>query len=245
MVRVVIVEDDPDIRADLVDLVGGAPGFEVAGVADAVGSGLKKISEIQPDVVLLDIQLKGENAFNLLDQLRPVRFHVIFVTAFEHHAIKAIKYGALDYLLTPVDEQELVLALQKTVQSARDIHIGDSLDVVRQNLDGRGAKPRQLVLRTHQAMHVVQFSDILFCKSESCYTTFYLRNKTRIVVSKPIKTYEELLPEDVFLRPHQSYIINSVYIQAYLREGYLLLEGEHQIPVSVRKREHVVNFLNR
>lgn len=245
MVRVVIVEDDLNIRADLTDLVNNVPGFAVTGVADSVKEGLRVISEISPDVVLLDIQLKGDDAFDLLNGLQHISFHIIFITAYNHHAVKAIKYGALDYLLKPVNEQELVWALEKTTAPVRDVHINESLGVIRRYLDRDTVKPRQLVLRTHQAMHVVQFADILFCKSESCYTTFYLQNKTRILVSKPLKVYEELLPEDLFLRPHQSYIINSTYIQAYYREGYLLLQGEHQIPVSVRKREHVVNFLNR
>lgn len=243
--RVAIIEDETDIRDDLTDLVNQFDELEVVGGCGTVSEALQLVQRTNPELVLLDIFLKDGTAFDFLDALLPdIPFKLIFITAYDQHAIRAIKFGALDYLLKPVDEKELQLALRKACDASP---FGDSRNTVRiagKHLRGPTEAGGEIVLRTQQAMHVVQLDDIIFCQSEGCYTTFCLREGRQIMVSKPLKVYHEIFPESLFLRPHQSYLVNCAFIQTFQKNGLLVLTDGCEIPVSVRKREAVINFLN-
>ncbi len=244
--RVAIIEDETDIREDLTDLVNRFGELEVVGGCGTVSEALQLVWKTNPEVVLLDIFLKDGTAFDFLDALSPdIPFKLIFITAYDQHAIRAIKFGALDYLLKPVDEEELRLALTKACEATPLTDPRTTVRVAGMHLRGSTELGGgEIVLRTQEAMHVVQLDDIIFCRSEGCYTTFCLREDRRIMVSKPLKVYHELLPESLFLRPHQSYLVNRGFIRIFQKSGVLVLTDGHEIPVSVRKREAVVNFLN-
>jgi len=245
MLRVLIVDDEPIIRKDLEALLKPYSDFIVVGTCGSVTEAKILINATQPDLLLLDIQLSDGTGFDLLQSLEKISFHTIFITAFNEYAIKAIKYGALDYLLKPIDELELKDALEKVKAGRKEaLEVRESLEVARahMNSDNNAIRSR-IVLRSQYFLQVVAFDEIIYCQNDGGYTHFHLVDKRKIVVSKSIKEYDELLPRQLFLRPHQSYLVNVSFIDRFHKEGYLILKGGQEIPVSTRKKEHVISFL--
>ncbi len=245
MLRVLIVDDEPIIRKDLEMLLKARKDFIVVGTCGSVAEARVLIPATSPDLLLLDIQLTDGTGFDLLQSLESIQFNTIFITAFNQFAIKAIKYGALDYLLKPIDEAELEEALDKVRHNRQsDPQTKESLDVTRahMNQNENGVRSR-IVLRSQYFLQVVAFNEIIYCQNDGGYTHFHLADKRKIVVSKSIKEYDELLPHQLFLRPHQSYLVNVSFIDRFHKEGYLILKNGEEIPVSTRKKEHVISFL--
>jgi two-component system LytT family response regulator len=240
MIRVVIIDDEPAIRKDTQSLMQQQPGFVVVGMCGSVQEANIIIPATQPDLLLLDIQLPDGTGFDILQSLQtPCK--VIFITAYHDHALRAIKYGALDYLLKPLDKEELETALAKLGQSNVAQPQQDQLSIARQSFQ-QGALPNRIVLRSQQYLQVVPFEEIMYCQSDAGYTTFFLTGNRKIVVSKSIKEYEELLPA-YFMRPHQSYLVNHHFIDRYHKDGYLVLRNDTEIPVSTRRKDFVNEYL--
>lgn len=245
MKRVAIIEDEADIRADLTALVENHKGFSIVGSAGTIADARRLITETRPEIVLMDIQLGQQTAFDLLEGLDALPFFLIFITAYSQHAIRAIKFGALDYLLKPVNEQELSEALAKIDEQYRLTVSKAALGIAGAYWHSGNISPKEIVLRTQQEILPVQIADIIYCKSNGSYTTFYVKGMKPVMVSKSIKVYEELLPENIFLRPHQSYLVNHAFIKGYHREGRIILKDGREIPVSVRRQRHVIGHLSR
>lgn len=245
MLRVLIVDDEPIIRKDLESLLQAHKDFIVVGTCGSVAEARVLIPATNPDLLLLDIQLNDGTGFDLLQSLEKITFMTIFITAFNQFAIKAIKYGALDYLLKPIDEEELKVALDKVRNNRQqDQDVKESLEVTRSHMNQADDSTRsRIVLRSQYFLQVVAFDEIIYCQNDGGYTHFHLVDKRKIVVSKSIKEYDELLPHRTFLRPHQSYLVNVNFIDRFHKEGYLILKGGEEIPVSTRKKEHVITFL--
>ncbi len=239
VIRVVIIDDEPAIRKDLQALMQQQPGFVVVGVCGSIQEARVLIPATQPDLLLLDISLGDGTGFDILHEMAPA-CKVIFITAHQDFAIKAIKYGALDYLLKPVDEEELQLALARVARMQQAAP--EQLAVARDQLKQGGLQHR-IVLRSQQYLQIVAFEEIIYCQSDAGYTTFFLADGRKIVVSKSIKEYEELLPDTWFLRPHQSYLVNHRFIDRYHKDGYLILRNHVEIPVSTRRKDFVVEYL--
>ena len=242
MKKILIVDDEANIRYEIEYLVRLRNDFGIVESCGQVDHAVEAIERLKPDVVLLDIQLSKQTAFEMLNKLPSIQFQLIFITAYNHYAIKAIKYGALDYLLKPIDKDELNAALDKTIANINAREIKPALEVVNGHL-AMINKKRRIVLRTQQALHVVDFDNIIYCQSDGSYTTFYLNNGKNIMVSKPIKFYEELLPTQYFIRCHQSYLVNFNFIERYDREGLIFLKNGNKVLVSVRKKDKVIDFL--
>lgn len=238
-VRVVIVEDQPNIRADIQYLVERQNGFTISGACGTVREARKLIHSSKADLLLLDINLPDGSGFDILKDV-PGEFKVIFLTAFEEHAIKAIKFGALDYLLKPINEKEFSEALSKASHflstKKEQLHIASGYHY-------EGVRNR-LVLRSQDYLQIIEISQIVYCNSNAGYTTFHLNDGRKLTVSKILKDYEDILTEPAFLRPHQSYLINSNYIDGYSKEG-IHLKGGEQIPVSNRRKDVIMEFFNR
>jgi two-component system LytT family response regulator len=240
MIRVVIVEDQPGIRSDIQYLVEKQEGFSVAGSCGTVKEARTLIQQLKPDLLLLDIHLPDDTGFDVLKETAN-EYKAIFLTGFENHAIQAIKHGALDYLLKPVDETEFSQALHKVSRNfpARPEQVN-----VASSFHGEGIRNR-LVLRSQDYLQIVEINQIVYCHSDSGYTTFYFDDKRKILVSKILKDYEDVLTEPMFLRPHQSYLVNTGYIDRYTRDGIIHLKNGEQVPVSTRRKEAVLHFFNR
>lgn len=242
MIRTLIIEDEPAVRKEIEFLVNQDKALNFLGAAASVQEALVLIRTTNPELVLMDIQLTDGTAFELLEQLNEIRFKIIFITAYNHFAIKAIKYGSLDYLLKPLDENELKHAIDKLVLQRSDLDLQDQkLHILRSNQQlGERTLESRIVLTTQESLQVIQLKDIVYCQSEGGYTWFFLTDGQKILISKPLKFYDELLPEDCFLRPHQSYLVNMMYVDKYLKVGDLILKDKTEIPVSTRRKDHII-----
>lgn len=240
LIRVVIVEDQPNIRNDIEYLVKQQQGFVVSATCGTVKEARQIITQIKPDLLLLDIHLPDGTGFDILQE--PANeFKVIFLTAFEKHAIQAIKAGALDYILKPIDESEFKQALEKVSQyfpaKSEQVNVANKYhqDKIRD----------KLVLRSQDYLQVIEIKNIVYCHSNAGYTTFYLDDKRKIMVSKILKDYEDILTEPAFLRPHQSYLINTDFIDGYSKDGFIHLKNGEQIPVATRRKETISEYFNK
>ncbi|ATL49936.1 DNA-binding response regulator [Chitinophaga caeni] len=247
MIKTIIIEDEPAIQKEIEWLVNQEEDLELVGTAGTVFSATELIRTQQPDLALMDIQLTDGTIFDVLQQLDDIPFQVIFITAYNHYAIKAIKLGALDYLLKPLDEKELQEALGKVRAKNFDPSTQQQqISVAESRLKNEMLSLEDpMVLHTLEYLQVLQLKEIIYLKSEGSYTNFILTGNRKIMVSKPLKYYQDLLPERWFLRPHQSYLVNTTLIDRYIKTGYIILKDKTQIPVSVRKKEAVVQQLTQ
>lgn len=240
MIRTLIIDDEPAIRKDTSRLMENREGFFVTGNCGSIAEASVLIAHTQPDLLLLDIELSDGSGFDLLEAFPDRSFRIVFTTAYNHYAIKAIKYGAFDYLLKPLDEEELVATLHRVKEYPQ---FQMQQQVVARSYMKPAAVHNRIVLRSQQYLQVVTFEEILYCQGEGSYTTFYLADSRKITVSRPMKEYEDLLPEDWFIRTHQSYLVNYNCIERLHKDGYMILRNGTEIPVSTRRKDYVMQFL--
>lgn len=243
----ILIDDEVLMRRTLEKMVHDhCPNVRLVAQADSVCSGVKAIKRHHPDLVLLDIKMDDGTGFDLLRQLEPVDFKVIFITAYDDYAIKAIKFSALDYLLKPVDPEDLRQAVDKADKLVVK-EMNAQLSVLSENMHQGGALLKKIILKTYDAVHLVRVQDIVYCKSDENYTTFHLTNNTTIITSRTLKEYEDLLGENGFFRVHKSYLINLSCITRFEKAegGSLVLNNSVRVPVSSRKRELLLEMFDR
>jgi len=245
--RALIIDDSDNSRITLAhDLEQYCPQVMIVGEANGVQAGLKTIRENKPDVVFLDVEMGDGTGFDLLGQLKEIDFQVIFTTAHDAYGIKAIKFSALDYLLKPVDSDELVKAVAKLDQNARNKQVKDSINLLLENM--RGSKPaaaKRIALHSLEKVHLVSIDEIIRCESQGAYTTFHLKNKEQILATKNLKEFEQMLEEHSFIRVHHSHLINFAYIKEYIKKdgGYAVMIDKSEVPVSFRKRANLLQMM--
>ncbi|MBE9491320.1 MAG: response regulator transcription factor [Bacteroidetes bacterium] len=247
MIKSIIIEDEKKSREALIGLLNRfCKNVEVIAEADGYQSGLAMIRKHNPDIIFLDIQMPDGSGFKLLEDIGKLNFEIIFTTAYDQYAIKAIKYSALDYLLKPIDPEELVNAIKKVelkkscTQTHKNIRV--LLDNIRIPLTSESNK---IVLSTSDKIHIIEVNKIVRCESDNYYTNFFLNNGKKILISKTLKENEELLSDHNFIRPHKSHLINIKYIRSFIRAegGYILMKDGSKIPVSRRKREKILEII--
>jgi len=194
--------------------------------------------------VFLDIEMTEGNAFDLLNQLQPVEFQVIFVTAFDNYAIRAFKYSAVDYLLKPIDIDDLLTALERVVRKMHGKTFVNQMETLLYNVETFQLTQQKMAVPTLTGLVFIPIKDIMRFQADGSYTTIYLTNSEQIVATRNIKEYEDLLPAAIFCRIHNSHIINLHKIQKYHkgRGGYVVMEDGTNIEVASRRREE---FLQR
>ncbi len=248
MIKAVIIDDEPamqEINSRL--LSENFPEIKMVGIADSVESGIRIIQKTNPDLVLLDIEIKGGTGFQILQQLQPYTFKVVFITAFNDFAIKAIKFSALDYIVKPTNEIEFQSAIKKAVneihkKSDHKIQVNVLMDSFRKEVQSK-----KLVLKTSDSMHIIDVADILYCQSDNSYTTFFIRENEKIIVSKGLKEYADLLNEYGFFRPHQSYLVNLNHVKKIDKSdgGFIIMKNKKEIPVSLRQKKQLISLLEQ
>ncbi|MDP4150097.1 MAG: LytTR family DNA-binding domain-containing protein [Bacteroidota bacterium] len=241
----IIVDDEPkNVRVLTAMLAEFCPDTSVIGVAANAGEAEKIISKSQPDLVFLDVEMPYGNAFDLLDRLMPVNFEVVFVTAFNDYTLKAFKYSALDYLLKPVNIGELRAAVQKASEKLRLRNMNKQLHNLLANLKQPNASTYKLALPSMEGLVFVMTDKIMRCEASGGYTVFHMKEGEKILSAKNIKEYEEILPPLIFMRVHNSHIINLMCIKKYHkgRGGYIEMEDQALIEVASRRK---TEFLNR
>ncbi|MFO8128978.1 MAG: LytTR family DNA-binding domain-containing protein [Bacteroidales bacterium] len=249
MLRTVVVDDEVMARETIIDMLNLFCGdVEVIGEASGVNTGYEIINHHNPDLVLLDIKMGDGTGFDLLNKFETINFHVIFITAFEEYAIQAFKFSALDYLLKPIDPEELTAAIQKAKtligQNNLELRINTLFDNLRNiNQDKR----KKLVLKTTGNVHVVDLANVIRCQSDKNYTHFFTNDGEHIVVSKTLKEFDELLSEFDFFRVHQSHLINLDYIKRYDKSdgGFLVMKDDTRVPVSFRKKDELMKVFKK
>lgn len=249
MIRVVIIDDEENSRETLrgkLDLF--CPEVEVAAEASSVKEGLNAITAEKPDAVFLDIQLAGESGFDILEEIRDndnIDPEIIFVTAHNEFAIKAIKFSALDYLLKPIDPEELVKAVRKVEEGKGLPKKATNINVLVENIRQASDSPKKIVVPTSDGMHVIKLSDIVRLESSSNYTTFHLDGQKSLLASKTLKEFDNMLTGYNFQRIHKSHLVNMNFVKRYVQTdgGYLILEDGSKIPVANRKKEQLLNTL--
>ncbi|HXB33130.1 MAG TPA: LytTR family DNA-binding domain-containing protein [Puia sp.] len=245
MIRTVLIDDETDsIRVLQKLLETYCPQIEVVGTAEGVETGLEVIQATRPDLLLLDIEMTQGNAFDLLNQLRPLTFQVIFVTAFDNYAIRAFKYSAVDYLLKPVDIDELVSAVRKVTERSQQRNIIDQMQVFLDNMGTYGLAQQKMAVPTVDGLIFINLREVVRFEAKSSYTQINLENGEVVMATRTIKDYEDILPETLFCRIHNSHIINLQKIEKYHkgRGGYVILEDGSEIEVASRRRQE---FLRR
>ncbi len=243
MLKAVIIDDSEVARQNLVeDLQQYCPEVSLVGQADGVLAGAKLIRKQKPTLVFLDIEMPDGTGFDLLEVLGDISFAVIFTTAHDHFAIQAIRFSAIDYLLKPIDPDELgeAVARAKQSQQTHPTHI----DTLLRNIEDK--KDLRLALHTLEKIHVVPVGSIVRCEASTNYTLFYLADKRQLLVTKTLKEYDTLLGEHKFLRVHQSHLVNATFIKEFVKGdgGYLVLADNTQVPVASRKRNLVIQQLS-
>jgi len=211
--RAIIIEDEKNGREILVKLLElHCPDILVCNTADSVAKGIKLINEYRPDVIFLDIKLGGENGFDILTKLhdKELDFKVIFTTAYEEYAIKAIKNEAVDYLLKPIDSEELKNAVSKLIKQHKSKQLIDS-----NNISIPNYLPQKIKIQNRSGFDLVELDSILYCHSEANYTRIYFKDKKNIITSKTLKHYQLILEKYWFLRIHKSIIINTKEVESY------------------------------
>lgn len=241
MIKAILVDDEAYIRDNVKAKLGHYfnEDVEIVGEAESVASAIKIIEGKKPDLLFLDIHLTDGTSFDILNKLTNKNVDVIFITGFDAHAIKAIRIGALDYILKPIDDDEFREAVTKAIANSKEENNIEKLVEI-SNEYFHGVKKKRIILKTLNNVYAVYEDDILYCKSEGNYTTFYTQQSEKIVVSKPIKKIIELLSEDVFIRCHQSYIVNKKHVLRYNKQGILIVNFEYKVPVSSRRKDYVI-----
>lgn len=236
MYKVVIIEDEYHLREALSLLLEMAiPGqMQIVGFAEGLPDAVTLIDKLKPDIVFMDIKLKNGTGFEVLNRINHKDFYLIFTTAYEEYAIRAFKFNAIDYLLKPIDPDELKSTIRRIENNGRKYVNFDSLMPLSAE---SGNIPERIVLPTQEAMHVVKLKNIVRCETSGSYTTFFLENNKKIIVSKPLKYYEEILAPPGFMRVHQSHLINVDFITSYSKDGIITLEDKSTVPVSRANRE--------
>jgi len=242
IIRALIIDDEEESRNTINNILTGfCENVTVVGQADSVQSGREEIIRQLPDLVFLDIQLPDGTGFDLLEQLPEINFRVIFVTAYDQYALKAIKYSALDYILKPIDPQQLIDAVNKA--RLADSNMQMMAEQFR-TMFGVRAGHERLALPTSDGLRFVKLDDIIRCESDNNYTNFYLKTRECILVTKTLKEYEETLSGTHFIRVHQSHLINIMFVERYIKGdgGSIIMTDGSEVEISRRRKDE---FLKR
>lgn len=244
MIKAIIIDDIEQARITLKkDLQVYASDVEIIGEANGVIEGAKLLKNTMPDILFLDIQMQDGSGFDLLDILKDINFKIIFITASDAHAIKAFRYAAIDYLMKPVDPDELKSALQKYREHQPNEN--ENYKLLNETLKNTQKPHERLALHTQDKIHIVNILDIIRCESNVNYTEFHFSNGKKFLVTKTLKEFEDLLNDQGFYRVHQSHLVNTKYIKEFVKTdgGYLIMTDGCNVPVSSRKRPEVVKML--
>jgi len=245
MLNIVIIEDEEKTLHFISNIINEyCSGTQIIGTASDARSAVELLQNIKPDLVLSDINLPDGTSFDILNRLEEIDFKIIFITAFEEYAIKAIKFSALDYLVKPIDPQELISVIKKAGEHIERENNNLKLKTLLLNVRDFSEKLKKIVLKTSDSIYIIDVQDIIRCESDSSYTLFFIKDGRKIMVSKVLKDYDELLSDSGFLRVHKSHLVNLNHINKFNKAdgGFLEMKDNSNVPVSQRKRDMILAF---
>lgn len=245
MIRAIIIDDEQESRNTIRNILHKfCDSIEVVGEAANVSDGYDKIIRLKPELVFLDIQMPDGTGFDLLERLPNIGFRVVFVTAYDQYALKAIKFSALDYILKPVDPQLLIEAVSKLKKPDQDIKtITHQISTLLRNKNGF----ERITLPTFEGLRFINLKDIIRCEADNNYTHFFLNSGEDILVTKTLKDYEESLSGLDFIRVHQSHLVNIKFIDRYVKGdgGSIIMADGSEVEVSRRRKEDFLNMMGK
>lgn len=244
MIKAILIDDEKHCRETLaIQLARYCPEVVILGTFSSAAEGLQAIAEHKPDVVFLDVEMPRMNGFEMLERLVDIPFDVIFTTGYDEYAIKAIRFSALDYLLKPIDKEELKKAVDK-VQKRDQHNLTEQLQVLLGKLDNKPKILQKIALPTLEGFELVLLNDIVHCQSDSNYTHIMVKNTKKILVSRTLKEIEELLEGHTFLRVHHSHVVNLNEVVRYVRGegGYVIMSDGTSINVSRSRKDALLKI---
>lgn len=245
MITAIIVDDESYSCESLATLLERyCAHVKVVDICTSGEQALQSIEQHAPDLVFLDIEMPHMNGFEMLKRLKQITFQLIFTTSYDQYAIKAIRFSALDYLLKPIDREELQTAVQKAVQKLEQT-LPQQLNILLQKLTGSTTATQKIALPTMEGLQMIPVDSIISCASDSNYTNIFLKQKKKITVSKTLKDIEEMLEDYSFLRVHHSFLINTNEIEKYVKGegGYLTMSDGSTVDVSRSRKEFLMQKL--
>lgn len=242
-IRTVIVEDEEHSRNNLKNILSTHfPEVQLVDEADSEESGIKAINRSLPDLVFMDINLSNGSGFSVLENVDNLNFNVVFVTAYNQYAIKAFNYSAIGYVLKPIDLEEIRSAIDRARPKS------DESQIIKTLLENYSKKEedRKIAIPESDGITFVKVNEIVRCQSDNNYTNIYLKNGSKILSSKTLKKYQDLLPEELFFRIHQSHIVNLNEVARLLKEegGYIIMNDGTQLEIARRRKEDLLMRLN-
>jgi two-component system LytT family response regulator len=244
----VIVDDEQHCRDALSGILARKfPEITLLGMATSVPEGVELLARVKPKVLFLDIEIGQQTGFDLLQAIGPDRPHVIFTTAHEGYAVRAIRFSALDYLLKPVDPDELKGAIGKVQQAIRTPQSPDQFMALLKNLTQPQTPERRIALPVADGLEMVDVEDITYCESDSNYTVVHQKDKKRLVISRTLKEFEDILDPAKFVRVHHAFLINVKHVKKYIRGegGEVIMSDGTNVAVSRRKKQDLMDSLAR
>jgi two-component system, LytTR family, response regulator len=246
IIQAIIIDDEHDGREALrIALERYFPDINVKRICESPDQGMEAIKTLKPDLVFLDVQMPHLSGFDLLKKVSPFDFEVIFVTAHDQYAIKAIRFSALDYLLKPVDIDDLRAAIQKVKERLEHKNTSQQYQSVLHNAQQNNGKIDRLAVPTQDGIEFFHTADIVYCEAQGSYTNILLKGKNKALVSRNLKDFENLLSDSGFCRVHHSFLINMSHVRKYVKGegGYVVMTDDHYVDVSRRKKDEFLKLL--
>lgn len=247
MIKAIIVDDEEHAVSRLSNLLDTyCPEVDIIAVCLDIETAFEQISLLKPQVVFLDVQIHNLTGFDLLKKFNRIDFKIIFKTAYEKYAVQAFRFSAIDYLLKPVDPDDLIEAVKKIHDIQEKEKTLENLSIVSQNISHFKRQDKKITIPTIQGIEILNIRDIMYCKSDVNYTTLFLKSDKKITVAKTLKEFEGILAPYDFFRVHNSYLINLSFVKSYNKGkgGYIKLENGTEIEVSVRRKEPFLQKLS-
>jgi len=246
MLKTLIIDDEKSGREIVTNLLKQyCVNIQIIGEADGVLSGLKAINELKPHLILLDVNMQDGTGFDLLKLVQQKDFKVIFITAYQDYAIKAFQFSAIDYLLKPVSADTLINAVNKAQEQIERSDLELKLNSLLLNINQTQIEPKKIILKTAERIYAVDLKDIIRCESDDSYTRFHLSDGKKIMVSRQLKEFDELLNGNPFIRIHQSHLINLKYFDYFEKsEDLVFMKDKSSVPVATRKKELLMKLIS-
>jgi len=248
MLTAIIIDDETSSRNSLKQkLANHCPEITIIGECENGEEGINDIEEKKPDIIFLDVEMPRMNGFTMLQQLGNKNFEVVFITAYDHYAIRAIKFSALDYLVKPVEVADLKVAVEKAIQKRKIAAGNQRLEILLQNLQDDRKELQRIAIPSLEGLQFVETGKIIYLEASSNYTCFYLTDNIKITVAKTLKDFEELLPASLFIRIHHSYIINKNMIEKYIngKGGQVIMKNGVALEVARRKKDEFMKAIGQ